>query len=900
MTCKILEAPVGGKMVLTSEEITSGSIAVFSCDVGRTLVGSHILKCMENGMWTFDVPKCYKNCVLPHLNNGNIGKKRITYWDENEILHFDKIEKNTSLAHGEKVVIRCNRNYWYKGFLNSTWKNNEITCNDGQWSSEPVCLPARCNSAQLSNWQGVMTGKLKNVYDHNELAFIHCAVGYKKISDIRCIYGLWKLLSGSHPCEYGYCQKPIINGGSVKESSWGFWTVDAENEYYEEGKKLYVNCMDNDERIIECRNGQWKPDLYCSEKKITTPSTTTFISRESIKSTCQIVNNDTYLIIFNNLIQVKTGDKVENGGKIRFHCHLGGIKRLIGIKEIYCINGEWSEDFPYCSDAKDPDQVVVFVAFSNDSLVPEGPGGVFLVPLSASLKMMCKTVAGSPGITWTTTVEGNIQTNLIHFKGNEILSIEFNATKSHTGNYTCSHHAGDSVLVQVLVTEETEDRTEAEIFTGNHTLEPTTNQELQKHCKLGFYDQDLRIFSEGHSVKMGDLIPDGASIIFHCHPVGRSRLFGIKKTYCHKGEWNDITFPSCQTNNAFDDVFIDFSEEGIVSEGGIIIFPHNKKLYLNCHTVEERNYKNAVFQTDVQGVRSKVCWRFRCKYVYIQLYTSEEDSGNYTCGIPGGKSVSVQISIQKTECPEIPRSRGLEVNYENNRKFNSIVSFTCQEPLHLIGTKEAKCLTTGKWSEQTPFCYIKGDFCPPVLMSEGLVIRYSNKQNKGSWAVFSCEPPLQLDGPQRLTCQDDGRWSGIPPACIHGSKCKVETLYKELPPDITPNVTKMFYDTNEEVDVFCHNEEFIIVEPTAVYCLAGGNWHVPELKCERGCRPLRSSPGSSVIIKNPKPYYLFGEAMILECPEGQYVENNVFQIICLSFTWSQSSLPNCVNKTNMS
>ncbi|XP_013785969.1 protein lev-9-like [Limulus polyphemus] len=399
-------------MVLTSEKIATGSIAIFSCDAGRTLMGSHLLKCMENGMWTFDEPKCFKNCVLPHLNDGNIGKKRITYRDEIEILHFDKIEQNTSLAHGEKVVIRCNRNFWFMGFLNSTWKNNEITCNDGQWNSEPMCIPARCHSAQLSNWKGVMTAKLKNIYNHNELAFIHCATGYKKVSDIRCIYGLWRLLSGQHPCEFGYCQKPNIDGGSVEESNWGFFHKKAENDYYEEGKKLYVKCDDNEEKVtIECKNGQWEPDLHCLEERVTTPSTTTFISRESTESVCQIVKHDEYLMIFYNLTQLKTGDKVENGGKIRFHCHLVGIKRLIGVKETHCIKGDWSEDFPYCSDPNDPDQVVVFVAFSDDSLVPEGPGGVYLVPLSTSLKMMCKTVAGSPGIAWTTTVEENIETN---------------------------------------------------------------------------------------------------------------------------------------------------------------------------------------------------------------------------------------------------------------------------------------------------------------------------------------------------------------------------------------------------------------------------------------------------------------------------------------------------------
>ena len=46
----------------------------------------------------------------------------------------------------------------------------------------------------------------------------------------------------------------------------------------------------------------------------------------------------------------------------------------------------------------------------------------------------------------------------------------------------------------------------------------------------------------------------------------------------------------------------------------------------------------------------------------------------------------------------------------------------------------------------------------------------------GSIAMYSCNTGFKLDGPETLTCANDGTWSGQPPTCSESKQCH-EYLY---------------------------------------------------------------------------------------------------------------------------
>lgn len=56
ISCGELPSPPNGKKMGT---LTSyGATAIFMCNTGYTLVGSHVRECQANGLWSGDETKC--------------------------------------------------------------------------------------------------------------------------------------------------------------------------------------------------------------------------------------------------------------------------------------------------------------------------------------------------------------------------------------------------------------------------------------------------------------------------------------------------------------------------------------------------------------------------------------------------------------------------------------------------------------------------------------------------------------------------------------------------------------------------------------------------------------------------------------------------------------------------
>uniref|UniRef100_A0A8C1P9C4 C3/C5 convertase n=1 Tax=Cyprinus carpio TaxID=7962 RepID=A0A8C1P9C4_CYPCA len=75
-----------------------------------------------------------------------------------------------------------------------------------------------------------------------------------------------------------------------------------------------------------------------------------------------------------------------------------------------------------------------------------------------------------------------------------------------------------------------------------------------------------------------------------------------------------------------------------------------------------------------------------------------------------------------------------------------------------------KYYPNGKWSGSTPICGCDSDHCPDPGVPPGSS-RTGNMFNLGDKVTYRCESPLTLIGSKVRVCLDGGQWSGTEPQC---------------------------------------------------------------------------------------------------------------------------------------
>ncbi|GIY40026.1 hypothetical protein CDAR_197542 [Caerostris darwini] len=290
------------------KEQTLNSQAAFFCkDSSKKLVGPNLLTCLANGQWSGNPPQCEKPCSVPKVAHGKIGRYVRSYGKTT----FQELPEDAKIENNEKLYLTCESKYEPFG---TTMKEEEITCNLGEWSRIPRCEPAKCrgpppltdNVHLISvnrTHKGAVVYVCKRYFDEKKHGNVTCSlvlgkemrryvktlnVIYKSCrfpdsrQKITCVDGEWE--GHLPPCLEDSCNVFKIDRGAftqqVQKSEWRFFGGTRKWIEYEKvtvgstkspGSSLYVSCNEGytfqgkgaNDVEVKCRRGTFYPNPVC-------------------------------------------------------------------------------------------------------------------------------------------------------------------------------------------------------------------------------------------------------------------------------------------------------------------------------------------------------------------------------------------------------------------------------------------------------------------------------------------------------------------------------------------------------------------------------------------------------------------------------------------------------------
>ncbi|XP_052392645.1 complement factor B [Carassius gibelio] len=102
--------------------------------------------------------------------------------------------------------------------------------------------------------------------------------------------------------------------------------------------------------------------------------------------------------------------------------------------------------------------------------------------------------------------------------------------------------------------------------------------------------------------------------------------------------------------------------------------------------------------------------------------------------------------------------------YKDKYYVNDTTTYSCHSDYTFRGSAERVCKSNGKWSGSTPICECDSDHCPDPGVPPGSS-RTGNMFNIGDKVTYRCQSPLTLIGSKVRVCLDGGQWSGTEPQC---------------------------------------------------------------------------------------------------------------------------------------
>ncbi|XP_026879255.2 CUB and sushi domain-containing protein 1 [Electrophorus electricus] len=720
-TCKIiscgeLPSPPNGKKMGTLT--TFGATAIFMCNTGYTLVGSHVRECQANGLWSGVETKCLAgHCDSPDpIPNGHISGDGSSYRDT--------------------VVYQCNLGFRLIG------TSVRICQQDHRWSGQaPVCVPITCgHPGNPAN--GRTNG---NEFNLNDVVNFTCSEGYllRGTPRAQCrMNGQW-----SNPlpmCSVVNCSDPGFVENAVRHSPQRY------PESFSYGHTVMYHCKRGfyllGSPVLTCQpNGLWDRSLpKCLPISCGDPGTPPFA--------------------------MLSGRKFTNGAVVHYLC--GQSRVLLGNGTRQCQeDGHWSGSPPYCSGGN--------LGFCGDPGVPPHgsrlgeefrlrsllrftcEAGYMLVGSSertclqngswSGTQPVCEAVScgnpGTPAFARIIFSDGMLFSNSVTYACWEGYKTSGLTTRHCTTNGTWTGSAPDCTVISCgdpgpiangiyMGSEFTFNKTIRYRCNPGYVMEPP-GLDILRCSKDGTWNQTkpscrVVMCSQPPAIHYGKVegsdLQWGSSIAYSCLDGYQLSSPGIA-TCEGNGTWRgDI--PQCLP--------VLCGDPGTPAEG--------------YREGNEFTYKLEV--------------AFYCRSPYVLVGSSRracQEDGSWS----GIQPSCIDPAFNACRDPGTPaygiplQAQGFEVG--------SKVFFRCRKNYHILGSTTRTCLENLTWSGVQPECVAHA--CRQPETPAHMDVRAIDLPTLGYTLMYTCQDGFFLaGGSEHRTCRPDGRWTGKPPICKVGPK----------------------------------------------------------------------------------------------------------------------------------
>ncbi|KAJ8682121.1 hypothetical protein QAD02_017913 [Eretmocerus hayati] len=305
----------------------------------------------------------------------------------------------------------------------------------------------------------------------------------------------------------------------------------------------------------------------------------------------------------------------------------------------------------------------------------------------------------------------------------------------------------------------------------------------------------------------------GSEITYSC--AKNYRLMGSPRRYClDNGAWSDAT-PKCEEIRC---------PEPVLAKHGSLSVTGNDRQYgrfqLRTGTAENS-------ATGATSYKIGALAKYRCergyKVVGDSLSTCEE-SGKWSGDVP---------ECVYVDCGEPNKTEhGRYTLASNVTYYGAVVLYECDPNYELDGFARRLCLENSTWSSDTPVCKeIKCKDPDKIGMSSTQV----STHNVGGVAHYNCPKGYIMEGNKTRVCQQNGSWSGKPPACFPVDCKKPSDPERGL---VVANETTY----GKSAEYYCE-DHYRIVGIRLRKCLDNGMWSGEAPRCEILTNELAEAQG---------------------------------------------------------
>ncbi|KAM6977905.1 CUB and sushi domain-containing protein 1-like [Aplochiton taeniatus] len=752
-TCKMISCgelpspPFGSKLGTLT---TFGATAIFTCNHGYTLVGSHVRECGANGLWSGTDTRCLAgHCDSPEpITNGHISGDGSSYRDT--------------------VVYQCMLGFRLIG------TSVRICQQDHRWSGvTPVCVPITCGHPGNPT-HGRTNGSEFNL---NDVVNFTCNRGYTLHGNARSqcrLNGQW-----SNPlptCRVVNCSDPGQVENGVRQTGLHY------PEVFSYGVTMAIHCKRGfyllGSALLSCQHdGRWdRPLPRCLSISCGDPGVPPLV--------------------------VVSGRSWTYGALLQYSC--SQQRALIGNATRYCQeDGTWSGAPPHCSGGSpgvcgDPGipphgtrlgeefrlkSLLRFNCEAGYSLIGSAERTCLHNGSWSGTQPVCQAVScgnpGTPSYGRIVFSDGSTFGSSVAYACCEGYKTSGLTTRHCTTNGTWTGHGPDCTVISCGDPGPIANG----IYSGSDF---SFNQSVEFRCNPGYL---MEAGGEGRATLLctkdgswNQTKPTCRAIqcgappqVLHGKVEGTDQSWGSSVSYgCYHGyQLSSPAVLTCEGNGTWRGEVPQClpvlcgdpgAPGGGFSEGKQ--FSYRSEVRFSCHAPHI-----------LVGPALRVC---QANGLWSGSQPSCIDPAFNSCRDPGTPAYGIPVLAQ-----------GFEVG--------SKVSFRCRKNFHILGSSTRTCLDNLTWSGTEPQCVAHS--CRQPETPGEVDVRAMDLPTRGYTLLYTCQEGLYLaGGSEHRTCQADGKWSGKPPVCKVGPKINPNKRGGES--DVQKNKIRV------PVDVFAPNSDW--------------------------------------------------------------------------------------------